>query len=73
MKYILIVVSGLVLSFVFYGYFSNPVEEKWIGIGILLLTFVLIPLFLYYRLREKKNRDRMFNSEIFGNKKNNSN
>ncbi len=73
MKYILIVVSGLVLSFVFYGYFSKPVEEKWIGIGILLLTFVLIPLFLYYRLREKKNRDRMFNSEIFGNKKNNSN
>jgi hydrogenase-4 membrane subunit HyfE len=42
---------------------SLPQGEKIIGISVLLLTFVLLPLFLYYRFRNKNLKDYMLTKE----------
>lgn len=61
MKYIL---RFLLLSFfclVGYGYFlknsENPEGDKWIGLGVLLLSLVLMPLFIFHRYRKKNIKD----------------
>jgi len=42
---------------------SLPQGEKIIGISVLLFTFVLLPLFLYYRFRNKNLKDYMLTKE----------
>ena len=57
----LIVTIACLISF---GYFqkNNGLNgDKWIGIGILLVAFVLMPLFLYSRFKNKETRERMLN------------
>jgi hypothetical protein len=64
MKKILFILIIIIFGFIAFGYFqkNNGLNgDKWIGIGILILTFVLMPFFLYSRLKNKKNRDRMLN------------
>ncbi|MFD2908786.1 hypothetical protein ACFSX9_08555 [Flavobacterium ardleyense] len=67
MNKILIGLLVIVLGFVVFGNFLSNDQDggaKWIGIGILILTFVVMPLFLYSRFRNKATRDRMFNFDL---------
>ena len=67
MNKILIGLLVIVLGFVVFGNFLSNDQDggaKWIGIGILLLTFVVMPLFLYSRFRNKATRDRMLNFDL---------
>ena len=67
MTKILIGLLVIVVGFVVYGNFISNEKDggaKWIGIGILILTFVVMPLFLYSRFKNKATRDRMFNFSL---------
>ena len=64
MKKILIALVAITVCLISFGYFqkNNGLNgDKWIGIGILLVAFVLMPLFLYSRFRNKETRERMLN------------
>ena len=64
MKKILIGLIVTIACLISFGYFqkNNGLNgDKWIGIGILLVTFVLMPLFLYSRFKNKETRERMLN------------
>ena len=64
MKYIIRILLFIVLGFIAYGYYhkNNGSEQgdKWIGIGILIMAFVLMPLFIYHRYKNKNLNDYMF-------------
>ena len=67
MKKVLIVLILIIVGFISFGYIQklNGLNgDKWIGIGILLVTFVLMPLFLYSRFKNKETRDRMLNFDL---------
>ncbi|UGS23480.1 hypothetical protein [Flavobacterium channae] len=67
MKKVLIALIIIIIGFISFGYIQkqNGLNgDKWIGIGILISTFVLIPLFLFSRFRNKEVRDRMLNFEL---------
>ncbi len=53
MKIALRIIVVLVLSFTIFGFYTNSVNEgegeKFIGIGVLIFAFVLMPLFIYHR------------------------
>ena len=62
MKKILIGLIVTIACLISFGYFqkNNGLNgDKWIGIGILLVAFVLMPLFLYSRFKNKETRERM--------------
>ena len=64
MKKILIGLIVIIACLISFGYFqkNNGLNgDKWIGIGILMVTFVLMPLFLYSRFKNKETRERMLN------------
>ncbi len=64
MKKVLIGLIVIIACLVSFGYFqkNNGLNgEKWIGIGVLLAAFVLMPLFLYSRFKNKETRERMLN------------
>ena len=64
MKKILIGLIVIIAFLISFGYFqkNNGLNgDKWIGIGILLVAFVLMPLFLYSRFKNKETRERMLN------------
>ena len=64
MKKILIVLIAIIACLISFGYFqknSGLNGDKWIGIGVLLAAFVLMPLFLYSRFKNKEIRERMLN------------
>ncbi len=64
MKKILIGLIVIITCLISFGYFqknSGLNGEKWIGIGVLLAAFVLMPLFLYSRFKNKETRERMLN------------
>ena len=64
MKKILIGLIVTIACLISFGYFqkNNGLNgEKWIGIGVLLAAFVLMPLFLYSRFKNKETRERMLN------------
>ena len=64
MKKILIGLIAIIACLISFGYFQkiNGLNgDKWIGIGILLVAFVLMPLFLYSRFKNKETRERMLN------------
>lgn len=67
MKKILICLIVIIAGLISFGYFqkNNGLNgDKWIGIGILVLAFVLMPLFLYSRFKNKEVRDRMLNFDL---------
>ncbi len=53
MKTILKIILVIVVGFVAFGYYMNSNNngegEKYIGIGVVLFAFILIPLFIYHR------------------------
>ncbi len=57
MKFVLKIVLAIVVGFVGYGYFINYNNsgqgEKFIRIGVLIFAFILMPLFIYHRYKNK--------------------
>ncbi len=55
MKAILWLVFISVIGLIIYGYYINSSEyeggEKYIGAGVFLFAFVLMPLFIYHRYK----------------------
>ncbi len=53
MKIILKIILVIVIGFVAFGYYMNSNNngegEKFIGIGVLLFAFILMPIFIYHR------------------------
>ena len=53
MKIALRIILALVVGFVAFGFYTNSVSEgegeKFIGIGVLMFAFFLMPLFIYQR------------------------
>lgn len=51
----------VILAFISYGYYLNDTlyqsGDKWIGIAVLLIAFVLLPTFIYHRYKNKKLSD----------------
>ena len=53
--YVLLILSILLITA---GYLIDDIDsEKFIGGGTLILFFIVIPLFLYYRWKNKKLKD----------------
>ena len=57
LRMILLLVFGLIG----YGFYLNSDDagsgEKFIGIGVMIFAFILMPLFIYYRYRNKDLRN----------------
>lgn len=57
MKIIFQIILVVVIGFVSFGYYinySNKGEgEKFIGIGVLIFAFILMPIFIYHRYKNK--------------------
>ncbi len=53
MKIALRIIIVSIIGFVIFGFYTNSVNEgegeKFIGIGVLIFAFVLMPLFIYHR------------------------
>jgi len=67
MKKILIGLIIIIAGLITFGYLlkNNGLNgDKWIGVGVLLIAFLLIPLFLYSRFKNKEVRERMLNFDL---------
>ena len=57
MKYVLICILVLIVGMLGYGYYIKEQGdfngEIIIGIGVLIIAFVLMPLFIYHRYKNK--------------------
>ena len=53
-KIILIAIMSLIAVGYYFKNTNNPKGEVFIGIGIMSIVFILMPLFLYSRYRDKK-------------------
>jgi hypothetical protein len=64
MRYILITVLFLILGTIGYGYYiknsGDPSGEIIIGIGVLGIAFILMPLFIFHRYKNKNIKDFTF-------------
>ncbi|QHI37289.1 hypothetical protein IMCC3317_26680 [Kordia antarctica] len=67
MKYILII---LLIALIGVGIFANYYEfqeenfsEKVLGLCILTFSFIWMPLFIYYRYKDKKKEDFILSNE----------
>lgn len=53
MKIALRIAVVLVLGFIIFGFYTNSIiegeGEKFIGMGVLIFAFILMPLFIYHR------------------------
>ena len=61
MIYIIRIILTAIIGLIGYGYYlkNTTINEgdKWIGIGVLLIAFVLMPLFIYHRYKNKNVKD----------------
>lgn len=57
MRVVLRIILVIVIGFVSFGYYINYNDagggEKFIGIGVLIFAFILMPLFIYHRYKNK--------------------
>ena len=64
MKYIIRILLVIVLGFIAFGYYhknsGSTDGDKWVGIGVLILTFILMPVFIYHRYKNKNLNDYVF-------------
>ncbi len=64
MKYVLSFLLILVLTILGYGFYIKSVEESKgeiiIGIGVLIIAFILMPLFIFHRYKNKNVKDFTF-------------
>jgi hypothetical protein len=67
MKYLLAILFLIILSGFGYGYYIKPIDPKtgnlFIGLSVCGLFFVLMPLFSYYRWKDKDIKDYMLTKE----------
>lgn len=67
MKKVVILIFFIVLLSLSIGVYlqniKHPIAEKIMGISVLVIIFVLIPLFLYYRFKEKNLNDYILDKE----------
>ncbi|MHA7055849.1 hypothetical protein ACWGOQ_0001415 [Aquimarina sp. M1] len=68
MKYLIRILFLAVILLVAFGYYhknsgDHAIGDKWVGIGILTASFVLMPLFIYHRWKNKKVKDYMLTEE----------
>ncbi len=64
MKMFIYVLFTISLILIISGYIIEDINsEKFIGGGTLLLFFIVIPLFLYYRWQNKKLKDFILDNE----------
>ena len=61
MKYIVRILLVIVIGFISFGYYhknnGSAEGDKWVGIGVLILAFVLMTTLIYKRYRNKKMKD----------------
>ncbi|MQP25189.1 hypothetical protein GFJ94_08940 [Flavobacterium sp. LMO8] len=60
MKKIIFLLLLIIIGLISFGYFqkNNGLNgDKWIGIGVLLIAFALMPLFIYHRYKNKNVKD----------------
>ncbi|WP_109435770.1 hypothetical protein [Aquimarina sp. AU119] len=68
MKYVIVIlfISAVILICIGY-YFKNIGDhlmgDKLVGIGILASSFILMPIFIYHRWKNKKVKDYMLTEE----------
>ena len=64
MKIVLRLLLIAVLILIGFGYYLNLEEsgdgEKFIGFGVVLFAFILMPMFIYYGYKEKDLRNYSF-------------
>jgi hypothetical protein len=64
MKKILIILFVIILSVLGYGFYlknnGGASAELIIGIGVVLIAFVLMPLFIYHRYKDKDLKNFQF-------------
>lgn len=64
MKAVLTSILVIIIGFVAYGYYINGENlgegEKYIGVGVLILAFILLPLFVFHRYKNKDLRNYSF-------------
>ena len=68
MKYIIRILFIGVVVLVSIGYYhkntgDHLTGDKWVGIGILSASFILMPVFIYHRWKNKKAKDYMLTEE----------
>ncbi len=68
MKYIIKILFAAVVIMVAVGYYfkntgDHPTGDKWVGLGILGASFILMPIFIYHRWKNKKVKDYMITEE----------
>ncbi len=76
MKYILIILLVLFFSFLGYGSYLNAEVaksgDKWIGIGVLIIAFGIMPLFIIHRYKKSKLKE-FLNSQLDKNREKSEN
>lgn len=64
MKYLIGFLTILVFASILIGFFTeNEFSQKFIGFGVLGLFLVVIPLFSYYRWKDKDVKDYLITKE----------
>lgn len=68
MKYIIRILFTIVVILVVIGYYfknsgDHSTGDKLVGIGILVGSFILMPIFIYHRWKNKKIKDYMLTEE----------
>ena len=64
MKYIIGILFCVSLGCILFGYLGDSENaEKFIGIGVAVLFFLVFPLFSYYRWKDKNLKDYMLTQE----------
>ncbi|MCF6350157.1 MAG: hypothetical protein L3J23_03880 [Flavobacteriaceae bacterium] len=62
-KIVLIIVVLLIAIGYYFKNINNPKGDILVGIGILILAFILMPLFIYSRYRKKKLKSFIYKHE----------
>ena len=64
MKYLITILFLLVLTSILSGFFiDSDYSQKLVGFGVLGLFFVVFPLFIYHRWKDKDFKDYMLTKE----------
>lgn len=64
MKYSILFLAILSFGSIFYGYFSDSdASQKFIGFGVVGVFFLVIPLFSYFRWKDKEVKDYIITKE----------
>jgi len=64
LKKIILIFFVLSASLILFGLLAESENyQKYIGFGVLILFFIVFPLFSYHRWKDKKMKDYYLNSE----------